>query len=86
MTNLLGNPHAYDANYAMYSAVFSSDESGTQVIESLLMDNAKATLVLAYEQGAANLITLAQLTNPNLSPDYDMETIHNRLGLGGNSA
>lgn len=42
-----------------------------------------ATLALAFEQRTANLIALADLTmHGGLNPDYDMETIYNRLGLG----
>ena len=41
-----------------------------------------SALIVAHELRTANLIALAQITNPNKSPDYDMESIYNRLGLG----
>lgn len=57
-----------------------------ELIEPLAGQHAEIAvgLALAYEQRTANLIALAQLTNPNMSPDYDMESIYNRLGLGEN--
>lgn len=51
-----------------------------------LSSESLATLALAYEQRTANLIALADLTmHGGLNPDYDMETIYNRLGLGENN-
>lgn len=95
MSNLPGNPHAYNAEYGMTSTVLSSDDSGTQTIEALLMDNARATLALAFEQRTANLIALwASPGNlPDGSYDKGMEMsgvnygdlanqIKTRLGLG----
>ncbi len=51
------------------------------------LSRGQETLALAYEQRTANLIALADLTmHGGLNPDYDMETIYNRLGLGENNA
>lgn len=61
MSNLPGNPHAYNAEYGMNGTILSSDDSGTQTIEALLMDNARATLALAYEQRTANLLKVLEL-------------------------
>lgn len=55
---LAGNPHHDRVAFDIESTILSRDESGTQTIESLLMDNARATLALAYEQRTANLIAL----------------------------
>lgn len=74
MSTLPGNPYANASNVSMHKGELDGDWAVAQ-----------ATLALAYEQRTANLIALAQLTNPNLSPDYDMEKIYNRLGLGENN-
>lgn len=73
MSNLPGNPHADAAREAYKNAA----NHRAQI---------EATLALAYEQRTANLIALADLTmHGGLNPDYDMETIYNRLGLGDNN-
>lgn len=88
MSNLPGNPHAYNAEYGMTSTVLSSDDSGTQTIEALLMDNARATLALAYEQRTATLVHA--LLSDSLVTDgkYDeiQAEVRQRLGLGENNA
>lgn len=61
MSNLPGNPHAENVELVLLQTVLSSDDSGTQTIESLLMDNANATLALAYEQRTANLLKVLEL-------------------------
>lgn len=72
MSNLPGNPHAE----AVREAYENAAHHRAQI---------EATLVLAHEQRTANLIALADLTmHGGLNPDYDMETIYNRLGLGEN--
>ena len=70
MSNLPGNPHA---------EAWKDESDGAWGMT-------QATLALAYEQRTANLIALADLTmHGGLNPDYDMETIYNRLGLGENN-
>lgn len=66
MDNLPGNPHADE---------WSSESSGS-------WGTAQATMALAYEQRTANLIALAVAEREPFNPDYDMETIYKRLGLG----
>lgn len=88
MSNLAGNPHAYNAEYGMTSTVLSSDDSGSQTIEALLIDNARATLALAFEQRTATLDHA--LLSDSLVADgkYDeiQAEVRQRLGLGENDA
>lgn len=63
MTHLPGNPHAVDAQYAMECTILSSDDSGTQAIESLLMDNARANLAVAHELRTLTMAVMASI-NP----------------------
>ena len=56
-----------------------------ELIEPLAGQHAELAgkFALAYEQRTANLIALADLTmHGGLNPDYDMEPIYRRLGLG----
>lgn len=78
MSNLPGNPFAEGPD--------SFRETLHHLGKSHLAYEISATLALAYEQRTANLIALAGLTmHGGLNPDYDMETIYNRLGLGDNN-
>lgn len=92
MSNLPGNPHAENVEVVLMQTVLSSDDSGTQTIESLLMDNANATLALAYEQRTANLIAVATAVSENGVYQLDpaligaaQEKLATRLGLGENN-
>lgn len=81
MSNLPGNPHAENVELVLLQTVLSSDDSGTQTIESLLMDNANATLALAYEQRTANLIAYVEkIDDQTLVRELCAEIAH-RLGL-----
>lgn len=79
MSNLPGNPH-YSEDWGRGIDVgYHGDQAQSEVLAAQV----DATLALAYEQRTANLIALADLTmHGGLNPDYDMETIYNRLGLG----
>lgn len=80
MSNLPGNPHA---ELAEADIEYPGAWNELEAVTALLQTNARATLALAYEQRTANLIALADVTmHGGLNPDYDMETIYNRLGLG----
>lgn len=87
MSDLPGNPFA-DAHEETYHQVgqdMVADMGQTEatLIWSAIENHATATLALAYEQRTANLIALADLTmHGGLNPDYDMEKIYNRLGMG----
>ena len=90
MSNLPGNPFAEDHDFMYHSigdtVVSEIGQTDATLIWSAIENHATATLALAYEQRTANLITLAQFEREPISPDYDMETIYNRLGLGENNA
>lgn len=82
MSNLPGNPHAENVEVVLMQTVLSSDDSGTQTIESLLMDNATATLALAFEQRTANLIAVMALAG---TKEKIWQEVYDRLGLGDNN-
>ena len=77
---MAGNPHHDRVACYLDATILSSDESGTQTIESLLMNNARATLALAYEQRTANLIAMETLLQRG-GADIDVTDIQERLGL-----
>lgn len=87
MSDLPGNSFAdaHEETYHQVGQEMVADMGQTEatLIWSAIENHATATLALAYEQRTANLIALADLTmHGGLNPDYDMETIYNRLGLG----
>lgn len=81
MSNLPGNPHA---ELAEADIEYPGAWNELEAVTALLQTSARATLALAYEQRTANLIALAEFEREPINPDYDMETIYNRLGLGDN--
>lgn len=81
MSNLPGNPHHNVAESVKREYGLTADK---EALNWPLAEMNERLVALAYEQRTANLIALALLTNPNMSPDCDMESIYNRLGLGEN--
>lgn len=79
MSNLPGNPHA---ELAEADIEYPGAWNELEAVTALLQTSARATMALAYEQRTASLIALAVAEREPFNPDYDMETIYKRLGLG----
>lgn len=86
MSDLTRNPHYKStlesiSDFGEYT-VSAEGLTDATIIWQGLVDQAQATLALAYEQRTANLIALAQLTmHEPAHEDYDMAAIYERLGL-----
>lgn len=82
MNNLKGNPHYDGVVQSLDLTHLSSDDSGTQTIESLLLDNAHATLTHAYEQRTSNMLSALMLLAKSSDERAKLdEAIRARLGL-----
>lgn len=88
MSNLPGENYHAAKSLEIHNKVASARSTAThQAMYDMACAQNLATLALAYEKRTANLIALADLTmHGGLHPDYDMETIYNRLGLGDTNA
>lgn len=83
MSNLPGENYHAAKSIEIHNRVAStSGMAANQAMYDMACAQNLATLALAYEQRTANLIALAEFQREPISPDYDMETIYNRLGLG----